>query len=293
MATLPQDSRDALRLFQDLPGDIRPGESLLKYTTFRIGGPAWCMFFPYTREALVEAISRARREGIPWYVLGRGSNVLFPDTGFPGVVVSTLALRSLWKERGGIVAEAGVPLARLVELGYGALAGIPGTVGGGVVMNAGTRHGSLGEHVLWVEVLDWDGTIRRIPAPDCGFAYRSSRLKRLGLPVVRVGLALPHRRVDPREVLAQRGTQPSGVPSAGCVFRNPPDAPPAGWLIDKAGLKGERVGDACISRAHANFICNLGRASAAEVLRLMGEVRERVRKLFGVILEPELEIVWV
>jgi len=292
MAKFSKDSGDVVRLLRDLPGEARPEEGLSRHTTFRIGGPAWCLFFPRTVEAFVEAISRARREGIPWYVLGRGSNVLFPDSGFPGLVISTRELARIEVTGDGVLAEAGASLAALVPLGYGALAGIPGTLGGAVVMNAGTRQGEVGEYVAAVGILGWDGVPRRIPASECGFAYRSSRLKRLGLPVLWVELSCPESRVDPSEALRARRHQPLGLPSAGCVFRNPPDAPPAGWLIERAGLKGKRVGDAFVSPKHANFICNLGRATAAEVLALMDLVRERVRRAFGVLLEPELEIVW-
>lgn len=292
MGTFPQDTGDALRIWGDLPGELRPGEPLSRHTTFRIGGPAWCYFLPGTKEAFVEAISRARREGIPWFVLGKGSNVLFPDRGFPGLVVSTAALRGLEVGGGRIRAQAGVPLPRLVPLGYGELAGIPGTVGGAVAMNAGTRQGSIGRHVVAVEVLARDGGIRRIPGGECAFSYRSSRLLRLGLPVLEVELSSPREAVGAAGVLSRRRSQPRGLPSAGCVFRNPPGAPPAGWLIDRAGLKGLRLGDALVSPEHANFICNLGRATAAEVLGLMELVRERVRRLFGITLEPELRIVW-
>jgi UDP-N-acetylmuramate dehydrogenase len=114
----------------------------------------------------------------------------------------------------------------------------------------------------------------------------------LGLPVLWVELSRPESDVDPAQVIRARYSQPVELPSAGCVFRNPPDAPPAGWLIERAGLKGKRIGDALVSPRHANFICNLGRAKAAEVLALMDLVRERVRRVFGVFLEPELEIVW-
>jgi len=294
MEGFPYDPRDALRLLRGLPGDVRLHEPLCRHTTFRIGGPAWCFFVPRERSAFVEAISRARAEGIPWFVLGGGSNVLFPDEGFPGLVIATKGLRSLEPDGPRIFAEAGVPLPALVSRGFPALAGIPGTVGGAVVMNAGTRAGSISRHVLAVEVLGHDGLLHRIPAAECGFSYRSSRLKRLHLPVVGVELAAPvDEGPSAAELLRRRrGSQPVGLPSAGCVFRNPPDAPPAGWLIDRAGFKGARLGDALVSPVHANFICNLGRARASDVLSLIERIREGVRSLFGVLLEPEIEIVW-
>ncbi|NOX44341.1 MAG: UDP-N-acetylmuramate dehydrogenase [Caldiserica bacterium] len=281
-------------MLRDLPGEIRPGEPLSRHTTFRIGGPAWCLFVPADRAAFVEAVSRARAEGIPWLALGGGSNVLFPDEGFPGLVIATRGLRALEADGTHLFAEAGVPLPALASRGFPALAGIPGTVGGALVMNAGTSAGSISRYVRAVEVLGHDGIPRRLPATECGFSYRSSRLKRLHLPVLGAEFVAPgDETISAEEILRKRrSTQPLGLPSAGCVFRNPPDAPPAGWLIDRAGFKGARHGDALVSPVHANFICNLGRARATDVLALIERIRDGVRRLFGVILEPEIEIVW-
>ena len=294
MEGFPHHHGDALRLLRGLPGKVRPGEPLSRYTTFRIGGPAWCLFVPADRAAFAEAISRARAAGIPWFVLGGGSNVLFPDEGFPGLVIATRGLRALESDGTRLFAEAGVPLPALASRGLSALAGIPGTVGGALIMNAGTRAGSISRYVRAVEVLGHDGRPRRLPAAECGFSYRSSRLKRLHLPVLGAEFATPGDAAISADELLQRRrkSQPLGLPSAGCVFRNPPDAPPAGWLIDRAGFKGMRLGDALVSPVHANFICNLGRARAADVLALIERIREGVRHLFGVLLEPEIEIVW-
>ncbi len=281
------------RLLKDLPGEALPGEPLERYTTLKVGGPAWCLYVPSSREALQEAIRRARRAGIPWKVIGKGSNLVFPDTGFPGLVIATTALKGLVAREGEIEVEAGVPLGTLVPLGFSSLAGIPGTLGGALAMNAGTRAGTIGEAVVWVEALDHSGHTVVLDRQECGFTYRDSALRRRGLVILAAGLLPRKGGPDPGELLAhRRSTQPLSLPSAGCVFRNPPDAPPAGWLLDKAGLKGERVGDAMISRKHANFICNLGRAKAWEVLALMEIAREKVRRLFGVQLEPEVELVW-
>jgi UDP-N-acetylmuramate dehydrogenase len=242
----------------------------------------------------VEAISRARGEGIPWFVLGGGSNVLFHDRGFPGLVIATKGLLSLQANEEKFFAEAGVPLSALVSKGCSALAGIPGTVGGGLHMNAGTQAGSISRYVLSVEVLGHDGLPRRISVEECDFAYRSSRLQRLHLPVLGAEFTVPKVEATSTEELLWRrqSSQPVGLPSAGCIFRNPPNAPPAGWLIDRAGFKGARLGDALVSPKHANFICNLGRAKASEVLSLIERIREGVRRVFGVLLEPEIEIVW-
>jgi len=293
MAFHASDPGFAGQLLAGLPGECRSGEPLWRHTTMGVGGPAWCFYVPPSREALREAIRRARRAGLPWKVIGRGSNLLFPDTGFPGLVIATTALKGLTVGEGTIEAEAGVSLGTLVPLGLPSLAGIPGTLGGALAMNAGTRAGTIGEAVVWVEALDRSGHALVLDRGECGFTYRDSALRRRGLVVLAAGLLPRKEGPDPRKLIAhRRSTQPLSLPSAGCVFRNPPDAPPAGWLLDKAGLKGKRVGDAMISRKHANFICNLGRAKAWEVLALMEIAWERVRRLFGVQLEPEVELVW-
>ncbi|HAF69864.1 TPA: UDP-N-acetylenolpyruvoylglucosamine reductase [Candidatus Acetothermia bacterium] len=282
--------RALLRGLEDLPGTLHPSVPLAPHTTFRIGGPAWVLFQPHDLGALTEAVARADALGVPWRILGGGSNVLFSDRGFPGLVISTGRLASCSREEGLLVAEAGFPLARLVGSGFSFLAGIPGTVGGGVVMNAGTRFGQLGDQVEWVEVLLPDGEVVRWGRQECGFSYRDSRLHRLGLPVLRAALR-PKTGPPPAEVLAhRRATQPLDQPSAGCVFRNPPQAP-AGWLIDRAGLKGARQGDAMVSPRHANFIVNTGRARASDVLTLVDRVRQQVLKRFGVWLQLELDVV--
>ncbi|MGC9530287.1 MAG: UDP-N-acetylmuramate dehydrogenase [Candidatus Bipolaricaulaceae bacterium] len=292
MATGARDGPRALqRILTGLPGELHPGASLAALTTFRIGGPAWAAYRPASPEGLVEAVSRCRAAGIPWRLLGGGSNVLMPDAGFPGLVVLTGGLAEVSPEGDLIVAQAGVPLQRLAPCGFPFLAGIPGTVGGGVITNAGTREGDIGDRVAWVEVLAPDGTVSGWDAAACGFAYRDSRLRRLGLPVLRAALR-PLAAAPVAALLARRrATQPTGLASAGCVFRNPLDAPPAGWLIDRAGLKGARVGDAVVGPRHANFICNLGRARAAHVLTLVDQIRARVVQMFGVWLELELEVV--
>ena len=285
-------SRALVGVLKDLPGALRLDVPLRSITTFRIGGPAWTVFEPAGTDALIEAVKRARSLGIPWRILGKGSNVLFPDQGFPGLIISTACLSECHSDDDLVVAEAGVPLAKLSKLGFSSLAGIPGTVGGGLVTNAGTKFGQIGDQVEWVEVLLPSGEVARWDVEACGFSYRDSRLRRLGVPVLKAGLR-PKAGPDPTEVLAQRrASQPLDWPSAGCVFRNPREAP-AGWLIDRAGLKGVRQGDAMISPRHANFIVNTGRARACDVLALVDRVRARVVKTFDVWLELELEVVTV
>lgn len=284
-------ARALVRILRDLPGELRAEEPLAPHTTFRIGGKAFALFRPSTEEALAEAVVRARSHGFPWRMLGGGSKVLVPDRGFPGLILSSAGLRS-WQEEGEILrVGAGVPLARVARHGAWKLAGIPGTVGGAVAMNAGTKHGAIGDQVAWVRALLPTGRIHTFSPRECGFTYRDSVFRRLRLPVLAVGLR-PEPAQDLAPLLAERArSQPLGLPSAGCVFRNPPGGRSAGWLIDQCGLKGARIGHAVVSEQHANFICNLGRARAADVLELVGEVQDRVERRFGIWLKLELEVV--
>ncbi len=292
MEAQPRDGAlPLLRLLADLPGPRRVGEPLSSHTTFRIGGPAWVMYWPTTVEALVEAVRRLRGEGVPHRVIGGGAKLLFADEGFPGVILHTGLLRHVEDRGETLWVEPGYPLAGLVRQGLWELAGIPGTAGGAVVMNAGTKHGSISSYVVAVQTLLPDGNVRLVPKEECGFGYRTSLFRLQRLPVLGVELRKPKEKRAVEELLAERRrTQPLGLPSAGCVFRNPPNLS-AGWLIDQAGLKGLRIGDAQISPKHANFIVNLGQARATEVLALVALAQERVEKLFRVRLELELEVV--
>lgn len=284
-------SQSLLRALKALPGELREGVPLASLTTFRIGGPAWAVFTPSRWEALVEGVRLAQSWGTPWRVVGGGSKLLFSDQGFPGLVILTRNLRGCRREDGLVVAEAGLRLRNLVELGFCQLAGIPGTVGGAVVMNSGTRYGQIGDRVEWVELLTPEGELVRWGRGECEFSYRNSRIREQRWAVVRVGLRPANSGPPPALILAERRAgQPVGLPSAGCVFRNPPDAP-AGWLIDRAGLKGAREGGAMVSPKHANFIVNLGHARASEVLRLVDRVQRQVFKAFRVWLKLELEVV--
>ncbi len=284
-------ARALLRILGDLPGELRAEEPLAPHTTFRIGGKAFALYQPATAEALAEAVVRARSHGFPWLVLGGGSKLLVPDQGFPGLVLSTTALRSWHEEEGLLQVGAGVSLARVARRGAWKLAGIPGTVGGAVAMNAGTKHGTIAEQVAWVQALLPTGRVHTFSPKECGFTYRDSLFRRLRLPVLAVGLR-PQPCQDLAPLLAERArSQPLGLPSAGCVFRNPSDGRSAGWLIDRCGLKGVRIGDAVVSEQHANFICNLGRARASEVLALVDQVQDRVARRYGVWLHLELEVV--
>ncbi|MFN3485659.1 MAG: UDP-N-acetylmuramate dehydrogenase [Planctomycetota bacterium] len=259
---------------------VRREEPLAPYTTLKVGGPAEYLVEPRDPEELGRVLAAAREWDLPVRILGSGANLLVRDAGVRGAVVR---LTHLARRRGWHV-EAGYSLPRLVKesvaaglSGLECLAGVPAAVGGAVRMNAGGRHGEIAGAVRAVDVVTFDGAARRLGRREVGFRYRGTALE--GAVVVAAEFEL---RPDPeaprryREILAaKKATQPLGVPSAGCMFKNPPGAH-AGRLIDECGLKGARVGRARISRKHANFIVNEGGATADDVLRLVDLVRSRV-----------------
>jgi len=270
---------------------------LAKYTTFKIGGPADFFVEVEKEEELVKLLKLLRELNLPYFILGGGSNLLVADEGFRGIVIK-IANCELRITNCKIIAGAGVSLGKLVELsaensltGLEFAAGIPGTVGGAVRGNAGAWGEAIGDKVKRVKVLTPQGEIKWIDASDCQFSYRQSRFKKTKEIIWEVELEL--EKGDRKEIkekieenLAKRASQPK-EPSAGCIFVNPKPFP-AGELIDKCGLKGKRIGDAQISPKHANFIVNLGNAKAADVIRLIKLIKEKVKEKFGINLEEEV-----
>lgn len=233
--------------------------------------------------------------------MGKGSNLLVRERGVRGLVIKTTKLSRIRVEDLSIRAEAGASLARVLSVAQKAglsglefATGIPATLGGATVMNAGTPDGFLGEVILKVEVLDKEGRFLFLESSELGFGYRESRLKGSGLVIVTVELAL--KPGDPKEIARliaerlalRRRKQPLAWPNAGCIFKNPPGYA-AGWLIEQAGAKGWRQGDAEVSTTHANFIINRGKATASDVLALVERIREAVFRRFGIYLELEIE----
>lgn len=285
-----------------LEGEILHQEPLAPYTSLRIGGPARYLIKPASVEDVQRALAFAQERGMPWRVLGNGTNTLFDDAGYRGVVLhlgpgtrlNRMALQGdrLWVQGGASLAAA----RHLCELhGHRALdflIGIPGTVGGALAMNAGIPEAAIGSVVESVTVMDVWGKVRQWTAAECAFAYRSSAIRRDGLIVLGAQLRLDSAIAwDKVKLLERRKRQPVGR-SPGCVFKNPAGAPgSAGWLIDRSGLKGYTVGDAQVSRCHANFILNQGQARSADVLSLIDIVREKVYKEFSLELHLELEVV--
>jgi UDP-N-acetylmuramate dehydrogenase len=282
-------------------GAIRFHEPLKEYTSFRIGGPADVLVEPADMEDVVHLVQQAFKYKLPLFVLG-GTNLLVRDKGIRGMVISLAKLRGIKEEPGAVLyAEGGVGMPTLIGYairrslaGLEWAAGIPGTVAGCVIMNAGTRLGEMKDSVKAVRVVLANGTLMDCPAETIEFGYRRASVP----PGIVVGVWLQLRsglRADIEKVVKdylryRRETQPLTLPSAGCVFKNPPNDS-AGRVVEAAGLKGVSVGDACVSTKHANFIVNQGQASANDVLSLIKKVRTQVARKTGIKLELELKLV--
>ncbi|MFQ5798000.1 MAG: UDP-N-acetylmuramate dehydrogenase [Bacteroidota bacterium] len=292
-------SIDEIKLF--FKGEMKLSEPLLKYTSFRIGGPADYYLEPADKDDLVNLIRYVQRNQIPFIIIGSGSNVLISDEGYRGVVINLEARVNRLEVRGDtVMAETGVRTPRFVDFcvqrslqGVEMLVGIPGTIGGAVIMNAGAHGGQISDYLVEVEVFR-EGKVIRVAKEEGEFAYRRSGFIRD--VVLSAAFRLPKGDKDElmrrrREFLVKRGkTQPLNFPNSGSMFKNPPGTY-AAKLIEEAGLKGLRKGDAQISELHANFFVNLGRASATDVLELMRIARETVHEKFNTTLEPEVKLV--
>ena len=300
-STANTSPHDLHAVVSGLRGEVRFGAPLRDYTSFRIGGPADVLVVPADVEDLSRLVKQAHAARAPVFVIG-GTNLLVRDQGVRGVVVSLSRLKAIRDETDGVVyAEGGVVMPTLMRhaisralSGLEWAAGIPGTVAGCVVMNAGTRLGEMKGAVKAVRLVDPLGRIIDCPASAIQFSYRRALLPR-GI-VVGVWLRLkPAQREKIERVVKEylrdrKNTQPLTLPNAGCVFKNP-EHDSAGRLIEAAGLKGARVGDAQVSEKHANFVVNLGRASAADVIALIKKVGRTVEQRTGITLELELKIV--
>lgn len=278
-------------------------EPLKKHTTFRIGGPADFLLEVADRQELSGVLALARQEDQPVYILGNGSNLLVSDEGVRGfVLILTGEFDRYILESTRVRAGGGYNLPKLanqvVKLGLGGLefaCAIPGTVGAGLVINAGAHGGDYSQVVSEATVVWPDGSEQVLTPAEIGFSYRSSRLQ--GSRAIVVEVVFDLRQGVQAAMLDQmkhhlerrRETQPLNLPNAGSVFMNPP-ADYAGRLIEQCGLKGLREGDAQVSEKHANFIVNLGEATARDVLILLERVRNAVMDRFGVRLEPEVKI---
>jgi len=297
---------------------LRKDVPLERYTSARVGGPADALVEIKSADELAQIAGLLWREGLPWILVGGGSNILVADAGVRGVVVVNRARRvslaesreppQVWAESG---ANLGLISRQAASRGLSGLewaGGIPGTLGGAVVGNAGAHGGDMAGSLAVAEILHHDPNVQEgMPAREgwlvdrLDYAYRTSRLKHLPGQAVVLAATLRLERSTPQAVQAKldelvayrRRTQPPGA-SMGSMFRNPP-GDYAGRLIDAAGLKGKRIGGAEISTLHGNFFINTGRATAADILSLIAVARECVYERFGVHLELEIELVgeWI
>jgi len=294
---------------QDIVGsqNVRPSEPLAEHTTFRIGGPAQWLVTPRSEDEVAGVVSTCEAAGIPWRVLGLGSNVLAPDEGLDGVtllladnfaVVEVLPGGLVRAAAGATNAEVAAAARDAGLAGYEFASGIPGTIGGAAIMNAGAYEGQFSDVAVEVRCLvpsEGSWRVANVPAPEAAWGYRQSRMMREGWVVL--GAMLQLRPNSPAAIAARmeelrerrESKQPLEMPSAGSTFKRP-EGHFAGALIQQAGCQGLRVGGAQVSEKHAGFVVNTGGATAADVLALIAEVQRRVREATGVALEPEVRL---
>lgn len=295
-----------------LKAPIYPDVALASYSTFKIGGPARFFSEPHTREELALALEFQKNEGLPLLVIGRGSNLLFSDFGYNGLVLS---LRKLEPEQvvfqgpAQIRVPSGMGLFRLALLcqqnslgGTEFLCHIPGTVGGAVVMNAGfgrpgDRWHEIREIVESVTVMDLDGSVRTLGREQLGFGYRTSNLRSERIVLDALLNLHPKSEAEIEEEIKanfsyRNSVQDLRFPSGGSTFKNSKSSElTSGQLLERAGMKGLRVGGAVVSERHANFFINVDQAKAVDILKLMSIGKQRVLEQFGVTLEPEIKFV--
>ncbi|MGL6200822.1 MAG: UDP-N-acetylmuramate dehydrogenase [Lachnospiraceae bacterium] len=277
-------------------------EPMKKHTTFRIGGPADYFAMPTNAKQVQEAVALCRKEGVPFYIIGNGSNLLVGDKGYRGMIIQIYKnMNSITIEENTITAQAGALLSNVAAAacenslaGFEYASGIPGTIGGAVVMNAGAYGGEIRNHILSAMVLNKDNEVISLDKEELDLGYRTSVIAKKGYIVLEVVIELPTG--DQKEIKAhidelrdQRiNKQPLEFPSAGSTFKRP-EGYFAGKLIQDAGLKGFRVGGAQVSEKHSGFVINKEQATAADVVSLMEQVSAQVKQQFGVTLEPEVK----
>ena len=273
------------------------------HTTFKIGGPAKSFSICNSTDEIQEALSRCRKQGLPWFILGNGSNILVSDGGFRGLVIKLGGdLKNVFFDEETVEVGGGALLPTLsrhfLARGWGGfefMSGIPGTIGGAVRVNAGTKQGEIKDHFVSAKVLLPNGTVRIISKEEMGFSYRHSTLLKTRDIVLSAKFSMPY--LDEREniqekikgiIADRRDKQPKNRRNCGSVFKNPPGDKSAGWFIDRAGLKGTRIGDAMVAHEHANWIINLEHAKAEHVKSLIAKIQDEVFRKFGVSLEREV-----
>jgi len=272
------------------------------YTSFKTGGKGKIVVFPLNKIEIEKIFSLCEKYKEEVLILGKGTNVLISDYGFDGVIISTLFLNKIRKEKNSVICECGVLISHLLSFciknnlgGIEFLSGIPGTIGGAVVSNTGLKKKWIGEKVEWVEVYDRKEKKFKVLKKDkIEFSYRNSNLKNKF--VMNVCLKLEEKKKEKiieeirNFIYERRKKQPLGEKSAGSIFKNP-EGYYAGKIIEECGLKGLCIGDACISKKHANFIINKGKAKSSEIYKVMKVIEEKVKDKFGIELVPEIKII--
>jgi UDP-N-acetylmuramate dehydrogenase len=313
--TLNHEAREWLK--KVFGGNVKFDEPMSRHTSLRVGGPAEAFVVPESLEALEALITWSRENQLPFLIIGDGTNLLVKDGGISGVViVLTECLKAITQtgvESGKVfvTAMAGARMRALcafaLERGLAGMnfaVGIPGTVGGGIMMNAGTSYGSVSEVIASISILTSTGQTIEADREKLDFSYRKLGLDRAvtngyeGQPIVLSGCFclkpsdIKMLKEEAKEILKMRKNwHPIGMHSAGCFYKNPVSGKTAGQLIDLAGLKGKSIGGAEVSSKHANFIINRHNASAADVLNLMTHIEETISNMFDVNLEREVKIV--
>lgn len=292
-----------MRYIKSMQIQLRKNVLLKDYCTYRTGGPAKYFAEASNWQILLGLREFAKQQKVPFAILGSGSNVLFPDEGFPGLVIRNHMERVAFHDKGIVTAEGGVNLAKLILFaaeqnlgGLSALANIPGTVGGAVYGNAGTPELWIGQAMLQAIILPANNTQPVVVLPDYfQFSYRESKIKHTSDIILSVALKfnpMPKALVlkEVHDMAKERALkQPAGM-SCGSFFKNPGAFPSAGWLIEQAGCKGMKVGEAQVSEKHANFILNTGSATSRDILDLAIKVHNMVQAKFNIFLEPEVRI---
>lgn len=285
---------------------IKPQVSLSSYTSYRVGGPAQWFVSPRSLESLQASIKYAKENELPITVLGAGSNLLVSDNGIPGLVIATRHMRhtEFDPETGTVTFAAGESIPALAWAaaergweGFEWAVGIPGTVGGAIVMNAGAHSSCIADMLISAEVLCPDGTLQTMTCEQLNYSYRTSVLQGSNLIVTKATLQL-QPGADPAAVTARTkqhkqhrlATQPYHLPSCGSVFRNPKPHS-AGRLIEETGLKGFQIGQAQVAQLHANFIVNCGGAKANDIFNLIRHVQQQVQDRWSIALHPEVKMI--
>lgn len=295
-----------IKKITDVVGDeyVKIDESMAKHCTFRCGGNASVYVIPGTIDELVKTVAICRKENIPFMVIGNGSNLLVRDEGYQGVIIelgSRISKINILGE--DIEVEAGAKLSAVAMAalesdlaGFEFAHGIPGNLGGAVVMNAGAYGGEMKDVLKWVKVLDKEGNIRTLDASELELGYRTSIIQKEEMIVLQARLGLVIGDCGDISYIMQmfmqrrKAKQPLEYPSAGSTFKRP-EGYFAGKLIEDAGLRGYRVGGAMVSEKHCGFVINYDNATATDIINLMRDVQAKVKEQFGVDLEPEVKII--